>query len=430
MSSLKSKLANAIPGSSSSANATAQEQSQYRLLVTAGPSYDQSTHKTVHVNSEDQPTYIENSFLRAKIHVRIRNFSGLPSSSPATSSYLEDASHVKDQYSVGFSFVPKVDLPALHTVWGNDLDHPIRDRLPPGFNTAFRIVKEFIDPGLACDVYADEPWLYGPSLSCWFALRIGDSIGDQEDFAAPGILSEGADGSGVTVRERLGLPENNEKRRKHFLQAANREKFVFEKGRVYYTDFFNPYLDFANYALKLPGFSLKVIKYIGDKTHCLRYVFKNRETGDVYLNVNITLLWGEKLEAALKNDEDAQQVGGDGKGDLVGIAAGANGGGGERANHEVKDDANQGVHERDGPGSALHAGGSGAQESTPTTANPPQDSSSGGGAPETMQLHPGDQNAAASEPAATISTQQKEEDDGVDEIDRLLRETSTKQAPR
>jgi Protein of unknown function (DUF1769) len=26
-------------------------------------------------------------------------------------------------------------------VFGNDFDHPIRDRLPPGFGTAFKIVK-------------------------------------------------------------------------------------------------------------------------------------------------------------------------------------------------------------------------------------------------------------------------------------------------
>ena len=73
---------------------------------------------------------------------------------------------------------------------------------------------------------------------------------------------------------------------------------MFEKGRLYQGDFFNPYIDFPNFSLKLPGFSLKVLKYIGDKTHCLRYVFKNRETGDLYFNINFTLLWGEQLLAS------------------------------------------------------------------------------------------------------------------------------------
>jgi hypothetical protein len=283
------------------------EAEKYRLVVTAGPSYDKSSHKVVAVNTGEAVT-IENQFVRARVKVRIRGFRGLPSRCPSSSPYFDDPSHAKDQYSVAFSFVPKQDLPSLHTVWGNDFDHPVRDRLPPGFNTAFKIVKEFIDPGLSCDAYADEPWLYGPSLSCWFAFRLGEKVGDDEEVPEPGgddeVTREGGDGSGEEQRTRLGLPENNEKRRKFFLDAKNREEFVFEKGRCYQADFFNPYLDFGNCALKLPGFSLNVIKYVDEKSHCLRYVFKNRETGDVYLNVNIALLWDQDLIDALKAEKE------------------------------------------------------------------------------------------------------------------------------
>lgn len=284
-----------------------QEADQYRLLVTAGPSYDTSKHEIVPVNGDGAIT-ISNEFITAKVKVRVRGYRGLPSGSPASSTYFEDPIHDRDQYSLAFSFVPKQDLPSLNTVWGNDFDHPIKDRLPPGFNTAFKIVKEFIDPGLSCDAYADEPWLYGPSLSCWFAFRIGELVEKGQDFAAPDdqdVMKDGADGSGREVREKLSLPENNEKRRKFFLSAANREKFVFEKGRLYQADFYNPYLDFGNLALKLPGFSIKVFKYIDAKSHCLRYVFKNRETGDMYLNVNFNLLWGEGLTAALEREKQA-----------------------------------------------------------------------------------------------------------------------------
>jgi hypothetical protein len=172
-------------------------------------------------------------------------------------------------------------------------------------------VKEFIDPGLQCDAYADEPWLYGPSLSCWFAFRIGEKVSEGEDFPEPGeenVTREGADGSGQEERDRLGLPENNEKRRKFFLNAKNRENFVFQKGRCYEADFYNPYLDFGNCALKLPGFSLNVIKYVDQKSHCLRYVFKNRESGNVYLNVNIALLWDEDLRRAKEADKEGDEA--------------------------------------------------------------------------------------------------------------------------
>ncbi len=78
---------------------------------------------------------------------------------------------------------------------------------------------------------------------------------------------------------------------------------VFEKDRLYSFDFYNPYLDFGNFALKLPGFSIKVVKYIDEKSHTLRYVFKNRETGDVYMCINFNLLWGEQLERAVQENE-------------------------------------------------------------------------------------------------------------------------------
>lgn len=305
---------------------------KYRLLVTAGPTYNQKQHRVVPVNTDD-PIIIDNDFITAKIVVRVRNFRGLPSVSPASCSYFDDPLHEKDQYSIGFSFVPKRDIPSVNTVWGNDFDHPIRSRLPPSFiiNTAFRIVKDFIDPGLEIDAYADEPWVYGPSLSCWFGLRIGDKVNEDASaepadmatvaahpaFPAPSnehVLTEGADGSGVAVRESLNLPENNEKRRKFFLDAAHRETFVFEKGRCYAADFYNPYIDFGNFLLKLPGFNLKVIKYVEDKTHCLRYVFKDRETGDVFFNVNFHLLWGDQLTQALEYDKLFEQEVGRGTG--------------------------------------------------------------------------------------------------------------------
>jgi len=46
-----------------------------------------------------------------------------------------------------------------------------------------------------------------------------------------------------------------------------------------------------------------VLRYIDDKTHKLRYVFKNKESGDVYFVVVFSLLYGEELQEALKGDE-------------------------------------------------------------------------------------------------------------------------------
>jgi hypothetical protein len=308
---VRSKLSRVAGGltSTTSPPASPGDTDIYRILVTAGPSYDKADHQPVVVNS-GQPVVVENEFVRAKIKVRVRAYRGLPSHSPAHSPYFDDPGHERDLYSIAFSLVPKQDLPSIDTVWGNDFDHPIREKLPPGFNTAFKIVKEFIDPALSCDAYADEPWLYGPSLTSWFAFRIGDVVCEDEvpfqEDEAP--MKEGADGSGHDVRRKHNLPDTGDKRRLHFRNPTHREAFVFEKGRVYQGDFFNPYIDFVNRTLRLPGFTMKVTKYLEHKSHCLRYVFKNRQTGEVYFNINFNLLFGEDLEKAVKEDEEQRRA--------------------------------------------------------------------------------------------------------------------------
>jgi hypothetical protein len=99
----------------SSSSETSREREKYMLRVSAGPSYDTATHKPVIVNG-NTPTAFENEFMTVKVKVRIRNYNGLPRESPSHSPYFDDPRHAKDQYSVGFSFVPKKDFSAANTV--------------------------------------------------------------------------------------------------------------------------------------------------------------------------------------------------------------------------------------------------------------------------------------------------------------------------
>ncbi|KAJ9655182.1 hypothetical protein H2198_005878 [Neophaeococcomyces mojaviensis] len=294
----------------------ASHYSKYRLRVTAGPAYDPSTHKVVPVNSPETLTF-ENDHIIISLAVRLKHFTGFPASSPQTSSYFEHTLHKWDQYSIAFSFIPKVDIPGTELVFGNDFDRPIRDRLPPGFNQALRIVKWWIDPGLEGDAYADKPYLYGPALSSWNYLRIcdkvvqDDEIGDHEAWKIPNatafheqIVEEGAEGDGEEARQEAGIPDDAAGRKKHFLTKSNLEHFTFEKGRLYQSDFGNGYLDFNDFSLKLPGFSLNVIAYVDSKTHELRYTLKNFKTGEVYCVVLFTLLFGDELKEMEKKEGD------------------------------------------------------------------------------------------------------------------------------
>lgn len=154
---------------------------KYLLKVTAGPSYDTSTHRTVNVNSPDSLA-IENDHILASIRVHINNYKGLPLSSPPTSPYFSAPSRQGAQYSISYSFVPKHDICADTATWGNEQDDPIRDRLPPGFNLAVRLVKSVVDPSIDVDGYADRPWAYAPVLTSFFAWRIGEKREKWEDW--------------------------------------------------------------------------------------------------------------------------------------------------------------------------------------------------------------------------------------------------------
>lgn len=140
-------------------------------------------------------------------------------------------------------------------------------------------MKWWIDPGLDGDVYGDKPYLYGALLSSINVLRIGgkksDSKTEKLDVPAKGeavVYEEGAYSSGQDVRQTSHIPDKSAARQKYFLTEQNRKDFVFEAGREYQCDFFNPYLDFNEFALKI-GYGLPNISIIGHwDGQPLRYV--------------------------------------------------------------------------------------------------------------------------------------------------------------
>ncbi|KAK8016677.1 UPF0590 protein [Apiospora rasikravindrae] len=292
---------------------------KYVLRVTAGSTYDVDTHEVVPVNSSE-PLKVSNDFMDVELNVRVQNYRGLPRNSPTTSAYFSQPPHDynKDQYSISFRFTPKKPaasstaetsseeeddddddaakqpsngISAADLQWGNDFDHPIRDRLPPGFNTAMGIVKWWIDPGLDGDAYADEPYLYGHALSSFNCVHVGQGENDPEKGGL--WFDEGGDEEGLEARKAIGAPDGAKQRMKWALRADSKEKWVFEHGKTYGVDFYNPYLDFGDFSLKLPGFTLPIMKYWDGQG--LRYVLRNKSTGDTYLVVLFTLYLKEDV---------------------------------------------------------------------------------------------------------------------------------------
>jgi hypothetical protein len=188
------------------------------------------------------------------------------------------------------------------------------------------IVKWWIDPGLDGDPYADVPHLYGPALSSFNAVHVGE--GEQDESKGGLWFEEGGDEAGMEWRREIGAPDDAKQRMKWALKAGNKEKWTWEYGRTYGVDFFNPYVDFREFALRLPGFNLPIMKYWDGqglryvhihsttpvftqhihprttltrsrhhrkRSHQLRYVLRNRSTGQVYLVVVFTLHLAEDV---------------------------------------------------------------------------------------------------------------------------------------
>lgn len=254
----------------------------YVLRITAGPSYDATTHVEVPVNNPE-PTSIKGDSADIQLNVRIHNYSGLPLGSPSTSAYFstEPHAHNQDQYSISLRFTPHKSVSHKDELsrtaedtrvgtadegisgrdlqFGNDFDRPIRDKLPPGFNTALSIVRWWIDPGLDGDAYADKPYLYGPALSSFNSLHVGAGVFDAKKGGL--WFEEGGDEEGMKARQAVGMPDDRKARMKWALRDDSKSKWFFEYGKTYGLDFYNPYIDFRNLALKLPGYDLPIVKY-------------------------------------------------------------------------------------------------------------------------------------------------------------------------
>ncbi|CAK7565234.1 MAG: hypothetical protein SEPTF4163_003146 [Sporothrix epigloea] len=333
----------------------------FRIRVTAGTDYDPATHVRVHIN-DAEPLRLSGPGGDVWLNVRIKNYrserdDGALSSSP----YFETEPHKKndDTYGISLWFVPKREskphreggedgeqaegeegkkdaegISGSDLQWGNDFDEPLRDRLPPGFGAALRIVKWWIDPGLEGDPYADRPYLYGPALSSF--NRVYAALGDEsastersEKAELPlrdgcGLwFGEGGDAGGRAWRASIGRPDEDtdtttghgngggKARMAWALGAAAKSQWTWQYGKGYGLDFYNGYLDFADLTLRLPGFHLALLRYYAsekaEKT-CLRYVLRHRQTGRVYAVVVFSLVRVNKAGDAVDEDEGGAEV--------------------------------------------------------------------------------------------------------------------------
>ncbi|KAK9237798.1 hypothetical protein V1525DRAFT_450210 [Lipomyces kononenkoae] len=260
----------------------APNQMQYKLQVSAAPSYDPAVKQTVYVNT-DTPTVVVSPSSESSIVVRIQNFSGLPDGSPKTNAYFGHRDHMRDLYSISFMIKFKEDTSFDDVLFGNDFDRPIRDNLPYGFGIAYKIFHYMIDPSAEGDVYADKPYLYGYAVTSINAITVAQP---NEEFQS--LVKEDMSTIVHVDGHDIDIPPSAGKRRKFFLKQENRKKYIFRAGETYKFDFFNPYIEMGSeFALRLPGYSLAIMKYWDGQP--LRYVLKSK-SGKVYFTLLFELV--------------------------------------------------------------------------------------------------------------------------------------------
>ncbi|KAF9290164.1 hypothetical protein BGZ68_007748 [Mortierella alpina] len=313
--------------------AATTQPTRYRLRVSAGPSPDPKALKPITVNDDANPLLIETDELIAQIVVRIRGLDktlgyheaqkqdGLKSL--PDSPWFTKPGGDNNLSSVQISCRFKREWPGDQIVFGNQFEKPLR--LPPFSSIALRFIQ-YIDPGLQADIYCDRPWAFSPLIATMNTVNVtgwhldkatkqkveqegqnkdkehleselppwpspeGDHILEDTSLLFNKESERKADDSGgKEVLEEAKVPAlDRSARRSYFAKPANLSNHRYRPDQVYGFDFFNPYLDFANFTLKVPGFSVDITKYWDGQP--LTYIIKSKDSSVVFMAFQFELI--------------------------------------------------------------------------------------------------------------------------------------------
>ncbi|KAG0243457.1 hypothetical protein B0O80DRAFT_83680 [Mortierella sp. GBAus27b] len=251
----------------------------------------------------------------------------------------------KNLSSVQISCRFKREWAGDQVIFGNQFERPLK--LPPLSSIALKFVQ-FIDPGLKADIYCDKPWAFSPLIATMNTVnvagwhidnatrkRVEDHGGAQdmeelenelppwpspegehivEDtsllFSAEAKRLEAEEEEDAKRKELEQQPSADKEelvetrsgsaltespgnlttaeRRSYFAREMNLRKHRYRTDQVYGFDFFNPYLDFANFSLKVPGFSVDVTKYWDEQP--LTYIIKSQDSSVVFMAFQFELI--------------------------------------------------------------------------------------------------------------------------------------------
>ncbi|KAF9583952.1 hypothetical protein BGW38_008043 [Lunasporangiospora selenospora] len=296
---------------------------QYRLRVRVGPGMDDKDLRAIAINDDANPTLIETDKIIARVVVRIKGFDktlafeqgqkddGLTPVPDSKWFQLPGADSNLSSIQIQMRF--KREWPCERIVYGNQFDKPLR--LPPLSSVILKFVQ-YIDPGLKADIYSDKPYAFSSligtmntvNVSAWDGHKEADAglppwpspNGEHipEDtslmFKKQEEVALGSNEDAGSGKEVLGMKEPAEtslstsKRRSYFGKESNLAEHRIRPDQVYGFDFFNPYLSFTDFTLKIPGFSIDITKYWDGQP--FTYIIKTEDSSVVFMAVQFELV--------------------------------------------------------------------------------------------------------------------------------------------
>ncbi|KAA8913751.1 hypothetical protein FN846DRAFT_58689 [Sphaerosporella brunnea] len=257
----------------------------YKLHILAGPNTSTLKPTTANPPASDPPTRISPT-TSIRIHIRSRRTSATGSGGgggSSGSSYFSAPAHASTLFSITYTFAPAHDIGGDELVLANTFARPIRAQLPYFFPAAWAALRRFVDPAIDGDCYADAPEVFGPVLA---SVNFLDCEPEEEEEGG-----QPAAAAAVVVHENCpkDVPKPAEARRRWFLDPERRKNWRWRRGHVYRWDFCNALMDFNDFSVRIPGlgFKIEVFKYWDGQP--LRFVLKNKRTGEEYGVVQLEL---------------------------------------------------------------------------------------------------------------------------------------------
>ncbi|KAF8322730.1 hypothetical protein DL93DRAFT_2223608 [Clavulina sp. PMI_390] len=138
----------------------------YSIVVTAGPSLDESTHQCVHVNSE---TYVPISGpdFEGQVAVRVKDFSGLAPDGLEPipqSKYFDDAQDVTFSIEASGIYKSPEELKADDLMFGIVFRQSIAERLPSTYPLVVKAFQWF-NPNIEFQLEGENPTMLAPLVT-------------------------------------------------------------------------------------------------------------------------------------------------------------------------------------------------------------------------------------------------------------------------